>query len=333
MVSVLRTALCICAAAGSLLADISYQQKTEITGGAMASMMKFASVFSKQAREPIASQVYVKGHRIARIGAHTGEIIDVDKETITHIDFDRKTYAVQTFAEMKQQIEEAMARAKGEKPDPNAPKVDAKISAKVTGQTKVIDGLDAKQAIITVSLQSADEKSGQKGSMDVVTDNWMAPVPGYQEVREVNRIMGEKMGTVLSGSGFGSMLRPSMSQGMGDAMRELAKMDGAPIEQIVRMTGTATAPTEGEPATHAGNQDSAADNPLAKLRGLGGFHKKKADADANGETGSNSSSGSLIEMTTHASGFSTAPVDSSKFEPPTDFKQVEASSMERGHRR
>ena len=185
MVPVTKTALCLCAAAGTLFADMSYQQKTEITGGAMASMMKFASVFSKQAREPIASQVFVKGHKLARIGTRTGEVIDVDKETITHIDFDRKTYSVQTFAEMKQQIEEAMSRSNQQKPDPNAPKVDAKVSANVTGQTKVIDGLTAKQALITVSLQSADEKSGRSGSMDVVTDNWIAPVPGYQEVREI----------------------------------------------------------------------------------------------------------------------------------------------------
>ena len=69
-------------AASSALADFSYHEKSTITGGMMAGMMKVVGVFSKQAREPIEAQVSVKGDRmVTRSNTHTS-IIDLSSETI-----------------------------------------------------------------------------------------------------------------------------------------------------------------------------------------------------------------------------------------------------------
>ena len=51
-------------AASTLLADFSYREKSTVTGGALAGMMKVAAVFSKQAREPMETSVSVKGDRM-----------------------------------------------------------------------------------------------------------------------------------------------------------------------------------------------------------------------------------------------------------------------------
>jgi len=80
----------LCFASSSLLADFSYQESTHVTGGAVANMMRMAGAFSRQAREPVMSTVAVKDHKMARLRQDSAEIIDLDKQTITTINFPRK---------------------------------------------------------------------------------------------------------------------------------------------------------------------------------------------------------------------------------------------------
>ena len=73
---------------GALFADFQYDEMTQVTGGSIVSIAKFASHFSKDARsitDPINSTILVKGNRMARISPESTEIIDLDKETITQI--------------------------------------------------------------------------------------------------------------------------------------------------------------------------------------------------------------------------------------------------------
>jgi hypothetical protein len=79
------------------LADVSYQEITQITGGSLVGMVKLAGAFSSQARQasaPTTSQVSVHGNRMVRSNAHDTEIIDLGQQTITTIDRDRHTYSV-----------------------------------------------------------------------------------------------------------------------------------------------------------------------------------------------------------------------------------------------
>ena len=96
-------------------ADFRYDETSQITGGTIVSTMKFAGAFSKDAKktmDPTTSTVLVQGNRMARINPDLTEIIDLDKETITTIDHKKKQYTVMTFEQMKQQMEEAMTKAK-----------------------------------------------------------------------------------------------------------------------------------------------------------------------------------------------------------------------------
>src|SRR5664280_3168049 len=73
-------------------------------------MLKMAGAFSSQARkvgDPIVSNVYLKDNRMASVSRDSIEIIDLDKETVTHIDTLKRTYTVITFQQMKEQMEKA----------------------------------------------------------------------------------------------------------------------------------------------------------------------------------------------------------------------------------
>src|SRR5438874_7340355 len=172
-----------------LLADFSYEESTKVTGGMMAGVMKFAGAFSKQAREPIQSTVAVKGNRLLHGNKDHASVIDLDSETITQIDYQKKSYSVMTFAEMKQFMEQAMQRMKNapkqpqqDSPDKPDVKTDFKLDIKSTGESKQINGLQAKETILTMQIEGTDQKTGNKGAMVVTSDMWLTPdVPGYEE--------------------------------------------------------------------------------------------------------------------------------------------------------
>jgi hypothetical protein len=102
----------------SLYGDFRYDETAKITGGMMAGMMKVVGVFSKQAREPINSTVAVQGNRMVRKYADHAEIIDLDAETMTEVNFQKKTWSVTTFAELRQAMEEALKKMEKDKSQP-----------------------------------------------------------------------------------------------------------------------------------------------------------------------------------------------------------------------
>lgn len=226
----------------------------------MMSMMRMMGRFSgqaKQALDPVTESVYLKGDRMAHVRKDSTEIIDLDKETITHIDHVKKEYSVMTFEQMKKAMEDAakqMEQKMNEHPAETAPpadRPDVSFNAKVRdgGKTKQFSGLDTKLTILTLEMEAKDKQSGQKGAMAVTADMWMAPdIPGYDAVREFHRKMAVKMGMMM-GPGMNPMagMQKSMMKGFGDLAKESSKLKGVPIFQVTRMGATA----DGQPLPSA----------------------------------------------------------------------------------
>src|SRR5579863_3999126 len=154
--------------------DFSYEQTSKVTGGMMAGMLKFAGAFSKQAREPMVSTVAVRGDRMLHGSQHQASIIDLEKETITSINFDKKQYSVMTFAQMKEMMEEMSQKMKSS-PDAQKADVQFKVSAKDTGEKKQIAGFDTHEMILSMEMEGTDQQSGNKGGMAITSDMWLAP--------------------------------------------------------------------------------------------------------------------------------------------------------------
>lgn len=343
-----------------LFADYTYQETTQITGGSMLRMMKMAGAFSSQARkagDPIVSSVYLKGNRLAKVTADSVEIIDLDKETVTHIDPVKHTYTVMTFAQMREQMrkaqEEAAKHSSEAKQQPTQQPNDVKMSFDVkvrnTGAEKQVSGLSAKETILTMAMNATDQKSQQTGSMAVTNDMWMVPeVPGYDQLRDFYMRMGEKMGTMTAGVGLdmSRMLaqNPGATQAMADMGKEMQKIKGVPVMQVMRMGSTvdgkplpaaseAPLPPDNSPAMPSGSdvaKQSAASMLTSKLGGLGGFGfgKKKKDAQADDAPkqdpqAAQATSAVLMETQITTSNFSSAPVDPSHFEVPAGYKMIE----------
>lgn len=334
-------------------ADFSYQETTQITGGALLGMMKMAGVFSREARhvgDPVVTTVMVKGNRMIRDSAETSEIIDLDAETITHIDHQKKQYTVMTFEQMRQQMEAAMAKARAEQakqkeqqPAPSdAQNVDVKFNVKVrnTGATKDVAGMNASESILNMTMDATDQTSGQTGSLAITNDMYLAPeIPGYEEVRDFERRYAEKMRMVLNDAinpqMLGMMQQPGASQGLKDMVEELSKLKGVPVLQIMRMGTTANgtplpaaseAPLPAAPATPSAGEIAKQSASSAVMNSLpfGGFGRKKKQADPPPPAASDAPAAAvLIESTTQYANVSKAPVDPSHFSVPAGYKQIE----------
>ena len=300
------------------------------------SMMRFAGAFSKQAREPIQGTVSVKGNKMVHTSKDRADIIDLDSETMTGIDFSKKTYTVMTFAEMTQLMERSMQQMK-EKQNGDA---SFKISLKSTGASKQVNGFDAKEMLMTMQMDATDEKTGNKGGMQVSSSMWIAQnVAGYEEMREFHKKMAAKLAWTPGGGGM-MAANPDMARGMAEVYREAAKMDGVPILQIMKMTpaGPDGQPMQVPAETQSSQQQSKpkAEAPSignvlgGKLGGFGGLGRKKKQQEEPKEEPAAAANtapagdATLAEITTEMSGFSSASVDASKFVVPAGFKKVDS---------
>lgn len=353
-------------------ADFQYQETTQITGGSMLGLMRMAGKFSRQAKDagaPIVSTVYVQGNRMARVNAQRIEIIDLDKETITTVDLQKHTYTEMTFDQMRQQMQQAVQQAKetqatqntrsGSTPSPGNMNTQFKVNVRNTGATKQVSGLSTTEAILTMQMVGTNTTNGQQGSLAMTNDMWLAPaIPGYQELQGFNKKLAAKMGDIYTGSGMSALtgMQPAQAQGMASMAKEVSKLKGVPVEQVMRMGATANGqplPAASEaalppsssgpqvPSAKGVAQQSAESVIASKLGGFGfgGFGRKKkqspppdnsANAQSQPETQTPNQAqvaNVLMESTTNLTGFSSAPIDPAKFSVPAGFTQVEPQSV------
>lgn len=346
--------------------DYTYQQTTQLTGGSLLHMMKTVGVFNSQARhvgDPVVSTIYLKDNRLANVSPENIEIIDLDQETITQVDIQKKTYYVTTFAQIKQAMENARAQMQQEaakhpepatNPDAQNIKMSFDVKVRNTGAQKEVSGLQSSESILTLMLKATDTQTQQSGNMAITNDMWMVPsVPGYEQVEDFYKRFAEKMSDATIGFGydFTKMLsqNPAAGQALNDMAGEMRKLHGVPIMQVMRMGTTAN----GQPLPAASEAPLPADSGLAapsagqvakagmssmissRLGGFGGFGRKKnnpppdQNTDQNGNQAATGSSQAqpttaiLMETQITTSNFSSAPVDPSHFDIPAGYKQVQ----------
>ncbi|HEX7287996.1 MAG TPA: hypothetical protein VF532_17545 [Candidatus Angelobacter sp.] len=325
-------------------ADVQYTETSKVTGGAMAGAMKFAGVFSKDAKQVTqgtTSTISLKGNKMRRESSlGQAEIIDLDKRQITHLDLKNKTYSTMTFDEMKAQLEEARKKAAEQQAKQHKEKqADVKLTPKISitpgTETKKVLDYTAKEVKtrIEMEMQSTDPKTqGQTATMWLTSDAYVAPVKGEDELKHFYMRMAKELDWV-PGAVFGG--NPQMSPAIVEYNKSAATAKGMPLLTYMSMgmgaVGAAGAPQPASQATPEKKESSG--NVVSK--GLGGMlsmgrKKKKDDSEQEGKEGSApaGATGSLMDTTIEVTSFSTSAVDSSLFTVPADFKQVQPKKGE-----
>jgi hypothetical protein len=308
-------------------ADVQYTENTKMTGGAAAGAMKFAGVFSKEARQATKGTeitISVK-HNKMRHEDSLGQvsIYDLDARKIIHMDLKKKSYSVMTFEEMRAQVEEAQRKAAAERAkqaknkDPQQVKIIPKISVTPgTGNKKLLNySANEVKTRIDMEMQAQDAKgNSQNGNMWVNADAYVAQVKAYEEVKRFYIRLAKELDW-LPGAAFGGNSNVQIAQPMIEYQKSANNLSGMPLQTVVSI-GMGAAPSGSQPASDEAKSSSG--NPLTK--GLGGVFKKKKHEDE--EPAAAGTPGSLVDMQTDVTSISTDTLDASLFQVPAGFTLV-----------
>jgi hypothetical protein len=123
-----------------LAEQFGYRETTRINGAA-----------------PVIAAVASDGHHMARTSPREGEVVDLDKQTVTSIDYVRKEYSVITFADLKK----------------STGALQFKTSVTKTGKTKEISCFNVYQIVFKI----------EGGGKSLTADTWLVGgISGYQNI-------------------------------------------------------------------------------------------------------------------------------------------------------
>lgn len=336
-------------------ADFKYTQTSQVTGGALASMMKGLGVFSKSARQatkPTETTTYIKGNYLRQDNEDGSyQIIDLDGRRFIEVYPDHKSYSVITFDQMRQameqmeqQLKQKQAEAKNSANGGQNPQVTVtpKIQISATGKTQSILGQETQEMLMKLDLemQSTDAQHGtQSGTMSLETDEWLAPsVIGYHEVSDFYKKMAVEVNWAPHTFGMDPRMTKSLVE-----MNKSGKIPvGLPMMTTVSML---MPPGQGNQSNQANQQQQQQENQQngssgigdamnpsgAAVKALGGMfarHRKKKqeeDQEAGGPQAAPPPPNSLMTITSHVTSFSTDSLDSALFQIPSGFTQVQAN--------
>jgi hypothetical protein len=283
-------------------ADFSYTNTMKTTGGSMAAMAGTAADRT--------SKYYFKGQKIMTTTGDTAVTIDFGAQTVTTVNNAQKTYTVKKFSDLGAAI---------------GANTDVTVDVKDTGQTKVINGLKATEAIVSMNMDMEMGRGAPAMKMQMEMDLWISSeVPGSSEVRAFyEKNMANFPWTAMAGGTGNASVQKAMSQ----IQQAMAKLKGMPVEMVIRIKspGGAAAPQMAMPQMPqmSAAQQAQMQAAMSKMTPaqqaqmqamMGGAARGGAPASASGN-------GSLIEITGDAGSFSTASVPDSVFAIPDGYKQ------------
>ena len=276
--------------ATTLRADVKTQERTQVRfEGALGRIVNLFG--GKGARDGIVSTVALKGNRMMSTTDATGEIVDLGEEKVYQLDLKKKTYSVVTFAELRRQMEEAMAKAKKDaeaarkEEQPQQPPEEGKepakeyevdFSIKETGKTRSIAGYDTTESLATIVVREKG-KTIDEGGMVMETSLWMTPsVPALKELSEfrlkyAQQLYGPMMAQATPDMTQAMAMYPMMKDAMARFQEEGKKLSGTALATDMRFQLAGPPPSADE-------QKKAESEPTPTSVGglIGGFGRRMA---------------------------------------------------------
>jgi len=264
-IAVCASALLAFTAVTSLHADVKTEEKMTFELGGM--LGKVVNLFG--GKSDTLTAIALKGPRLSTMNDTSGQIIDLSEEKVYTVDVKRKTYRVMTFAQIRQQMEEA--RAKAEKaareeqaknketgPTPEEQKkaaesIDFDLDVKKTGQSRTINGFNTSEVMVVVTVREKGKTLEQNGGLQITTDMWMAPQMGaMKEIADFQMQYAQKL--------YGPMIQGASPQDMAAAMAIYPMLKPAlerMNEEKGKLTGTAILTTVKVEAVKSAEQFAA----------------------------------------------------------------------------
>lgn len=336
-----QLALAALLAIAALDAEVTCERKSQITGGTAARLVR-GMPGGDDLLAGASETIYILGNKMLRTSEEIDELIDLDKQTVTAVRHDKKTYSVTSFDVYRAKLEGAAKSTSDAEPDPRG----FDVRVKETSSTRTFHGLDTKGMSITVIIPPPASAKPDTKPLQFRMDLWIAPdVPGSAEASEFYGKLSEKLGPGAELHGLPPM-RPAMRQGMLRLMQEMHKLKGLVVEQGTTVTGPAGAGFDMDAARQVAKKEAVHQAGQTALRGMGRFGSAIAGGvlqsgpagnipppDKTPVPGINGQpqkapqtvdlhGGSLLELTMTTTDFNNAPLAESKFSVPDGYSEV-----------
>ena len=288
---------------GVVYADVRADEKSVVKFEGMLGRM--VGLFGgRAARDGVTTTVIVKGDRKRTITDDRSQIIDLAEEKIYDIDTRDKSYRVITFAQLRQQMEEARKKMAAEQQKQGAApttkpgtEVDIDFNLSETGQRRTISGFAAREVLMTITVREKGKTLEQSGGMVLTSNIWLAPaVAGMSEVAAFDRRYAEKLASSMmldaQQMAAAAAMYPQMQQAMARMQAENVKMDGTPVMTVVKMETVASA----DQAAAAAQQKKEEPAPTG-LGGLGARLGRRALGGGNNDNAAAATPGRATVMT------------------------------------
>ncbi len=267
----------------------------------------------------------------------SASIIRLDKELIWELKPKDKEYTEMTFAQMKADMEKALAesqkdKTKYQKEHPNdSVSIRTEFKVDKTGKTQTIAGQNTSETILTMLVYAKNAESGEQGTMKLTMDLWLAKdIPGAEDFKAFHEEAASKLG--FTGRGQQSM--DGMLTAFGVDPRELYRhtkdLEGMPLMSVVSLgaipDSTQTAKKgevkEEKKDTEAEQSDEGSKGGVTKkLGGLFGKKKEsKSEEPAKDSKEQQAGPVYLMQFTTTVTEISKASIPASEFDVPADYK-------------
>jgi hypothetical protein len=309
-------------------ADVKTEEKSLATFGGMLGRM--VNLFGgRGAKEGVASTVAVSGDRKYSGTDTRAQIIDLKEEKIYDLDMRKKTYTVTTFDELRRKMEEMESKAKedtakapkDEQPENQGKQMEIDFDVKSTGQTKAINGFDTREVVITVVAREKGKKLDDSGGMVMTVDNWLTKSqPALKEISDFDRRYYEKLaGPTVAIDAQQLATAMAMMPGLKEAFARVNKetLDGTPIQSTTTVEAVKSAEQMKQEQSGGGATESS--NPASVTGAIGGFMRRRAQANAEKNGTTNSSHTTFMTLSNEVLKISTA-VSSADVAIPAGFK-------------
>lgn len=338
--------LALVAAPTWLVADVTCEQSTTVVRGSGNRVMRGLS----GSETSVASTIYIHGERMIRSTGKLDELIDLEHQTVTQIQHDKKTYSVLTFAQYREAWRlPAPGARRPDAPAAGVSKFDVRTDD--TNRTKRVNGVELRQVLINVTEDLSDTPAPDAKPLEFSMEAWIAPdAGGTDDLAEFNKSLSEKLGSSADLSQFPSGMSPAMRQGLIRLIEESQQLHGVLIEQSTRVQGPAGAGFGSGPASGKRDLGKETKSQAKRVgRGLGSVFGRVAGGVISNGPGGNvptpdkapiptghepddgprpkGESGDLLEMTMHVRNFNNAPVADSRFAIPPDYQKVESEVL------
>jgi hypothetical protein len=263
-----------------------------LAGGAWADVSYNSAVKNSSGGAVTNTKTRLKGNKMKMDMGQSVTVMDFDAQTVTTLDTASKTYRVMPMAQISEGLEKAQAS------------IQAKTQE--TGAKKVIRGMACRQVNTTMNVQSGAGPQGMAMVMEMET--WVTQdAPGAAEMAAFAKRMAEK--GLFQGAGGNQQMKKAMA----DIQREMAKINGVPVMQVIKMRMA----DDGKNAQMQAQMEQARAQmeALKKQGGPAAAQIEKALAAMGG------GGKYMMEMTTEMSDFSLATIPAGEFAVPAGFKK------------